>query len=112
MPHKYVIYFMKKVDFMSGKTSRDEIHHTVNVVEFQTFFTFFSQINYCLSGLEFKNTFRIANREDHDQTVSPKYVSNIGKMFYHIYIRSGSDIMLCIKIDKPLGYSQVTSDSG
>ena len=42
MPHKYVIYFMKKVDFMSGKTSRSEIHHSVNVLEFQTFFTFFS----------------------------------------------------------------------
>ena len=91
MPHKYAIYFMKKVDFMSGKISRYEIHHTVNVLEFPIFFTLFSKINYCLSGLVFKNTFRIANREDHDQMASPKYVSNIGEMFYHM-----TDIMSCI----------------
>ena len=45
--------------------------HMVNVLKFQTLFSFQFQIKYWLSGLElFKILVRITNREDPDQTAS------------------------------------------
>ena len=60
--------------------------NTVNVLKFQTLFSFCSQIKCCLSGLEFT----IANREDPDQTASSEAVWS-GSVLFVLAFLTGND---------------------
>ena len=48
--------------------------YTVNVLKFRTLFLFCSQINTCYQGLNSRNFYQVANREDPDQTASSEAV--------------------------------------